>query len=85
VWLKQLKAQRPEMVQACRAAFEARSHDRDFLRNSKDAFAACPADSIDYAVMEKLPAGIICLTVCSPINLPIRSLMRRPAMITRGR
>ena len=57
VWLKLLKAQRPEMVQACRAAFDARSPDRDFLRIGKDAFAGCPADSIDYAVMEKLPAG----------------------------
>jgi mannose-1-phosphate guanylyltransferase/mannose-6-phosphate isomerase len=58
VWLEQLKALRPEMVQACRAAVEARSPDRDFLRIGKDAFAGCPADSIDYAVMEKLPAGM---------------------------
>jgi mannose-1-phosphate guanylyltransferase/mannose-6-phosphate isomerase len=58
VWLEQLKAQRPDMVQACRAAIDARSPDRDFLRIGKDAFAGCPADSIDYAVMEKLPAGL---------------------------
>ena len=58
VWLKQLEALRPEMVQACRAAFDARTPDRDFLRIAKNAFAACPADSIDYAVMEKLPAGL---------------------------
>ena len=58
VWLKQLAALRPEMVQACLAAFDARSPDRDFLRIGKDAFAGCPADSIDYAVMEKLPAGL---------------------------
>lgn len=58
VWLKQLGALRPEMVQACRAAFEARSPDRDFLRIGKEAFTGCPADSIDYAVMEKLPAGL---------------------------
>jgi len=57
-WLKQLEAQRPEMVQACRAAFQARTPDRDFLRIGKDAFVRCPADSIDYAVMEKLPAGL---------------------------
>ena len=57
VWLKLLETLRPEMAQACRAAIEARSHDRDFLRIGKQAFAACPADSIDYAVMEKLPAG----------------------------
>jgi mannose-1-phosphate guanylyltransferase/mannose-6-phosphate isomerase len=57
VWLDQLHARRPEIVQACRAAFEARTPDRDFLRIGKDAFAGCPSDSIDYAVMEKLPAG----------------------------
>jgi mannose-1-phosphate guanylyltransferase / mannose-6-phosphate isomerase len=58
VWLKQLGEARPEIVDACRAAFAARSPDRDFLRVGKDAFIACPADSIDYAVMEKLPAGL---------------------------
>lgn len=58
VWMRELGARRPEMVQACRAAFEARAPDRDFLRIGKDAFAGCPADSIDYAVMEKLPAGL---------------------------
>jgi len=58
VWLNQLQALRPEIVQACRAAFEARTPDRDFLRIGKDAFAGCPSDSIDYAVMEKLPAGL---------------------------
>ena len=58
VWLAQLGALRPEMLAACSAAFDARSTDRDFLRVSADAFAACPADSIDYAVMEKLPAGL---------------------------
>ena len=58
VWLKQLGALRPEMVQACRAAFDGRTPDRDFLRVGKDAFVGSPADSIDYAVMEKLPAGL---------------------------
>ncbi len=28
--------------------------DRDFVRIGREAFAACPSDSIDYAVMEKL-------------------------------
>ncbi|MGH6816789.1 MAG: mannose-1-phosphate guanylyltransferase/mannose-6-phosphate isomerase, partial [Hyphomicrobiaceae bacterium] len=58
VWLKQLKALRPDMVQACTAAFAARSPDRDFLRVGKEAFAGCPGDSIDFAVMEKLPSGL---------------------------
>ncbi len=58
VWLAQLEATRRDIAEACRAAFDARSLDRDFLRVGKDAFTACPADSIDYAVMEKLPAGL---------------------------
>ncbi|MDH3314544.1 MAG: mannose-1-phosphate guanylyltransferase/mannose-6-phosphate isomerase [Gammaproteobacteria bacterium] len=58
VWISQLGATRPDIVQACRAAFSARTPDRDFLRVGKEVFAACPADSIDYAVMEKLPAGL---------------------------
>jgi mannose-1-phosphate guanylyltransferase / mannose-6-phosphate isomerase len=45
-------------VQACRAAFAARGSDRDFLRVGREAFATCPNDSIDYAVMEQLPAGM---------------------------
>ena len=57
VWVAQLAAVRPDMLDACRAAFAARSKDRDFLRVGADAFAACPADSVDYAVMEKLPSG----------------------------
>ncbi len=58
VWVAQLEAIRPEMLQACRAAFAARRRDHDFLRVDKDEFGACPADSIDYAVMEKLPADL---------------------------
>lgn len=58
VWISQLGATRPDIVEACRAAFAARSPDRDFLRVGKEAFVHCPADSIDYAVMERLPSGL---------------------------
>ncbi len=57
-WLAQLGSTRPDIVNACRSAFASRSVDQDFLRIGKDAFAACPADSIDYAVMEKLADGV---------------------------
>ena len=53
VWISQLERARPDIVRACRAAFASRTPDRDFLRAGKEAFTACPADSIDYAVMEK--------------------------------
>jgi mannose-1-phosphate guanylyltransferase/mannose-6-phosphate isomerase len=57
VWLAQLGELRPDILDACRAAFAGRVQDRDFLRVGAAEFAACPADSIDRAVMEKLPAG----------------------------
>ena len=57
VWLGELAKLHSDMLTACRAAFEARSQDRDFVRIGADEFSACPADSIDYAVMEKLPQG----------------------------
>jgi mannose-1-phosphate guanylyltransferase/mannose-6-phosphate isomerase len=58
VWRERIGATRPDILEACRAAFAARSRDHDFLRVDRKAFTACPSDSIDYAVMEKLPKGI---------------------------
>lgn len=54
VWLDKIAACRPDIAAACLEAFEKRQQDRDFLRPDKAAFVACPADSIDYAVMEAL-------------------------------
>ena len=54
-WLKAMAALQPVMLQACRAAIEGASRDMDFIRPHAESFAACPADSIDYAVMEHLP------------------------------
>jgi mannose-1-phosphate guanylyltransferase/mannose-6-phosphate isomerase len=56
VWLAALAAFRPDIDAACRAAFVGRTPDpdADFLRVERAAFESCPADSIDYAVMEKL-------------------------------
>ena len=57
VWLKALKHFAPTMFDACDKAFKAGANDRDFVRIGRDAFALCPSDSIDYAVMEKLAAA----------------------------
>ncbi|MBI2382272.1 MAG: mannose-1-phosphate guanylyltransferase/mannose-6-phosphate isomerase [Gammaproteobacteria bacterium] len=57
VWLHALSQYAPAMLAACRAAHAGRTVDADFLRVDKAAFAACPSDSIDYAVMEHLPRG----------------------------
>jgi mannose-1-phosphate guanylyltransferase/mannose-6-phosphate isomerase len=54
VWLEQLEKLQPDMLAACREAYQAASDDLDFSRLETKAFETCPADSIDYAVMEKL-------------------------------
>src|SRR5205085_11713159 len=43
---------RPDMLTACKEALAAAKSDADFVRLDKPAFEVCPADSIDYAVME---------------------------------
>jgi mannose-1-phosphate guanylyltransferase/mannose-6-phosphate isomerase len=50
--LEELQAQRPAMLAQVRAAVAAARKDADFLRLDRDAFAAAPSESIDYAVME---------------------------------
>jgi mannose-1-phosphate guanylyltransferase/mannose-6-phosphate isomerase len=52
LYLKELERLRPDMLAACRASLAGAKADADFIRLDKAAFAACPADSIDYAVME---------------------------------
>lgn len=51
-YLEELAVHAPAMLESCRSAFEQRHEDLDFLRVGHDAFAHCPSDSIDYAVME---------------------------------
>jgi len=51
-WLDAVGAFAPEMLSACTASVKAMSADGDFIRVGKAEFAACPSDSIDYAVME---------------------------------
>jgi mannose-1-phosphate guanylyltransferase/mannose-6-phosphate isomerase len=53
VYLAELEASNPAMLAASREALAKARRDSDFIRLDKDAFAACPSDSIDYAVMEK--------------------------------
>ena len=57
VWLTALEICRNDILVACVAAWEQGSADGEFLRVGKEAFAQCPKDSIDYAVMERLAAS----------------------------
>lgn len=54
VWLRAIERFQPAMGKACRDAFDGGKQDNDFYRIDKAAFEACPSDSIDYVVMEKL-------------------------------
>ena len=61
VWMNALQRFRPDIMQASRAAWSARSIDTNvaahFIRPGKSEFAAIPAESIDYAVMEHCPGS----------------------------
>ena len=52
-WLAEIGRLQPAMLASCRAALSGATQDLDFLRLDRTAFADCPSDSIDYAVMEK--------------------------------
>ncbi|MGC2199066.1 MAG: mannose-1-phosphate guanylyltransferase/mannose-6-phosphate isomerase [Stellaceae bacterium] len=52
LYLDELERLRPDMVAVCRQALATAQRNSDFTRLDKDAFCSCPADSIDYAVME---------------------------------
>lgn len=52
-FIEELEKFAPGILRQCKAAMTNAKRDADFLRLDKEAFAACPADSIDYAVMEK--------------------------------
>lgn len=54
-YLDALEMFRPDILAACKGALkrDLKDKDMDFIRVDAEAFAACPEDSIDYAVMEK--------------------------------
>ncbi|MGL1922381.1 MAG: mannose-1-phosphate guanylyltransferase/mannose-6-phosphate isomerase [Hyphomicrobiales bacterium] len=51
-YLEVLKQHRPEIYDACQKAICSETLDLDFIRIDEEAFMACPAESVDYAVME---------------------------------
>ena len=58
-YLAELGRHAPAMLAAVRAACDGAVRDGDFIRLDKAAFEACPADSIDYAVMEKTDRAMV--------------------------
>ena len=58
-YLEELEFHRPDIAAACEKAMGDTSSDLDFIRIDKEAFAACPDDSIDYSVMEKTKDAVV--------------------------
>ncbi|MBW7984699.1 mannose-1-phosphate guanylyltransferase (GDP) /mannose-6-phosphate isomerase type 2 [Enterobacillus tribolii] len=58
-YLNELKEYRPDIYDCCLKAYETSNNDSDFLRVGCDEFLHCPAESIDYAVMEKTKNGLV--------------------------
>ena len=61
VWLQALEQFRPDILQATTQAWAKRNTDANsatpFIRPGKAEFAAIPAESVDYAVMENCPGS----------------------------
>ncbi|EGR0072336.1 mannose-1-phosphate guanylyltransferase/mannose-6-phosphate isomerase [Vibrio vulnificus] len=58
-YLEELKAFRPDIYEACKKAIQIQNNDMDFVRVDKDAFEACPDESVDYAVMEHTKDAVV--------------------------
>lgn len=59
VFLRELNKFNPDILSACKRALDAAKVDLDFIRLDKAHFSVCPADSIDYAVMEKTDKAVV--------------------------
>lgn len=60
-FLEELSIYRPDILAACQKAMEGLHPDslQEFIRVDRDAFYACPDESIDYAVMEKTTSAVV--------------------------
>ena len=58
-YLDELQALRPEIADCCEKAVREGYRDLDFCRLHEASFAACPSDSIDYAVMEHTRDAVV--------------------------
>jgi mannose-1-phosphate guanylyltransferase len=57
--LAELERHSPEILTSCRSALAASVADLDFIRVDSLSFESCPADSLDYAVMEKTDKAVV--------------------------
>ncbi len=58
-YLQELTEFKPQIAAAAESAVRLGYRDLDFCRLDEAAFAACPSDSIDYAVMERTRHAVV--------------------------
>lgn len=58
-YLEELSRFEPELFTSTEAAYQQAYRQHDYFRLDEKAFAACRADSIDYAVMEKTERAVV--------------------------
>lgn len=58
-YLEELEQFQPAIYAACSDALAKAEQDLHFVRVNRDAFEACPDDSIDYAVMERTADAVM--------------------------
>ncbi len=68
VWLKAISTFRSDIANACNQSFEHHTvdqitRDTTFIRPAMKSFLQIPAESVDYAVMEKCPTSNIPISV----------------------
>lgn len=59
VLLQELQRYRPQIYRQCQKALAKPQIDLDFIRLDQAEFALCPAESVDYAVMEHTQAAVV--------------------------
>jgi mannose-1-phosphate guanylyltransferase/mannose-6-phosphate isomerase len=59
VFINELKKFQPAMVKQCQLAYDLAKNDCDFIRLDEESFMASPADSVDYAIMEKTDHAVV--------------------------
>ena len=58
-YLEELEKFRPGILEKCKLSVNEIKADLDFLRVHKETFESCPAESVDYAVMEKTSDAVV--------------------------
>lgn len=58
-FLQELQRHKPNIFVAVQEAWLKRIVDLGFIRPDKDAFMACPSDSIDYAIMQTTECAVV--------------------------